>query len=158
MPTNETDPIEVLRATPVRVASLLHDRRFDAGDVADPDASAGGAVIAHLADREIRFAFQARQAVAATYRPEDGAYRSEPIDVTAWARDYDRLDPSLAAEAFMALRAWNLAWLARLDLADWLAPCHDPNGVGGETIDELVRSVADHDVAALARLETLAGD
>lgn len=158
MPTNETDPIEVLRATPVRVASLLHDRRFDADDDADPDASAGGAVIAHLADREIRFAFQARQAVAATYRPEDGAYRSEPIDVSAWARDYDRLDPSLAAEAFMALRGWNLAWLARLDLADWLAPCHDPDGVGGETIDELVRSVADHDVAALARLETLAGD
>ena len=157
MSPDAADPIEILRATPLQIASVLQASRLGTSAAADEGENARP-LIAAMADREIRFAFDVRQAVAATYRPEEGPYRSQPVDEVAWARDYERLDAALAAEAFLALRAWNLAWLARLDLADWWAPCVDPHGSGDETIDERVRAHAEHDVACLAQLRTLVGD
>lgn len=153
----DADPIAVLRATPVRVEALLHDPRFDPERAWRPGGDDGRTLIARLADREIAFAFHARQAVAATYRPEDGTYRAETVDAAAWARDYARFDPALATAAFGALRAWNLAWLSRLDLADWLAPCRIEGGSASDTIDELVRSLAGHDLTSLERLEGVRG-
>jgi len=153
----DADPIVVLRATPVRVEALLHDPRFDPQQSWRPGGDDGRTLIARLADREIAFAFHGRQAVAASYRPEEGPYRAEPVDAAAWGRDYARLDPSLAAAAFGSVRSWNLAWLARLDLADWLAPCRTEDGSGSDTIDELVRAQAAHDLASLERLEGVLG-
>lgn len=153
----EVDPIAILRATPLRVEALLHDPHFDPERRWRPGGDDGRTLMAGLADREIAFAFQARQAVAATYRPEDGSYRAEAVDRAAWARDYARLDPALAIGAFAGLRAWNLSWLARLELADWLATCLVDGGSGTETIDELVRDLAAHDLSSLERLEGVRG-
>jgi hypothetical protein len=150
----QRDPIAVLRATPLQVEALLADPRFDPDRRADDDGPGRSprAWLARLADREIVFAHRARQAVAATHRPERGPHRAPPDDAPGWERAYGRMDPSLAVAAFGGLRAWNLAWLARLDLADWWAPSLDEDGHDEVSVDELVRALARHDVLALARL------
>lgn len=149
------DPIAVLRATPLQVEGLLADPRFDPDGGADGAERSPRAWLARLADREIVFAHRARQAVAATHRPERGPHRAPAPDPSGWERAYERMDPALAVAAFSGLRAWNLAWLARLDLADWWAPSLDEDGRNEASVDELVRELAGHDVVVLTRLAAL---
>ena len=151
----ERDPIAVLRATPLQVEGLLADPRFDPDRAVDGEERSARAWLARLADREIVFAHRARQAVAATHRPERGPHRAAATDAPGWGRAYPRMDPALAVAAFTGLRAWNLAWLARLDLADWWAPSLDEDGRDEASVDELVRDLARHDVVVLTRLATL---
>lgn len=147
----DRDPIDVLRCTPLR----LDDVGRQLGRDWDVPWRAGGwsgrQIVCHLADQELGFGFRARQAVAAA----NGRHVAQPYDQDAWARPYERLDPSLAIEAFRALRAWNLAWLARLTLQDWLCTYHHPERGSEESVDELVRFLAGHDLNHLGQLERL---
>jgi hypothetical protein len=149
---HERDPIAVLRATPLQVEGVLADPRFDPDRADDGRGDSARTWLARLADHEVRFAHRARHAVAATHRPEAGPHRAPTPDEPAWERTYPRMDPALAVAAFTGLRAWNLAWLARLDLADWWAPSLDPGGADDVSVDELVRRLARHDVSVLTRL------
>lgn len=150
----DQDPIEILTATPIHVEALVLDPRFDPDRVARPGAPSGRAIVARLVDREVAFAYEARQAVAGTHRPEVGPPRAAAVDGDAWGRDHHRMDPSLALASFGSLRGWNLAWLARRDLADWWATMTRPDG-SALSVDELVRSLAGHDVTQLERLAAL---
>lgn len=143
------DPIEVLGATPTRLLALAET--LDAEAWAARPAPGGWSpveIVAHLADVELGMGFRLRQAVA-------GAASAQAFDQDAWARRYARLDPALALEAFRALRAWNLALLATFDLDDWLATVDHPER-GAESVDEVVRALAGHDLRHLDRLEALA--
>ena len=153
----DRDPIEVLRATPLRVEAAVLDPRFRADQATRDGGRTARALIARATDREVAFAYRARQTVAATHRPEIGPYRTRPVDEDRWASDEGRMDPALAAAAFAALRAWNLAWLARRDLADWLATYQPGDGTGEVSLDELVRAVAGHDLELLEELGALGG-
>ncbi|MEX2501386.1 MAG: DinB family protein [Trueperaceae bacterium] len=168
------DPIRVLAATPVRLdgyAETLPSERWDVPW--RPGGWSPRQIVAHLCDQEIGFGFRARQTVAAQARaermadgatvptidahtPEGTAHVAQPYDQDAWARAYPRLDPTVAIQGFSGLRAWNLAWLARLELNDWLATYHHPERGADETVDELVRFLAGHDLNHLTQLDVVA--
>lgn len=164
----ERDPLEVLRETPPRLEATVLDPDFAVDRPWRPGGWTGREIVAHLADQEIGFGFRVRQVVAArvldpgeataphSVQPYDvQPFDVQPFDQDAWARDYARMDPALAASAFSALRAWNLAWLARLELLDWLAPYRHPERGTEETVDEAVRFLAGHDLNHLAQLGEL---
>ena len=146
----DADPIAVLGATPTRLlafAETLDPEAWAARPRAD--AWSVGEVVAHLADVELGMGFRLRQAVS-------GVPAAQGFDQDAWARRYARLDPALAVEAFRALRAWNLALFATFDLDDWLATVDHPER-GPESVDEIVRALAGHDLRHLDGLDTLLG-
>jgi uncharacterized damage-inducible protein DinB len=149
----DRDPIEVLRATPLRLDALASDPLSDWDWPWRPGGWTARQIVAHLCDQEIGFAFRARQIVAAG----ETGHEAQPYDQDAWARDYARMDPTLAAGAFAALRRWNLAWLARLELNDWLRTYRHPERGAEETLDELVRAVAGHDLNHLAQVDAALG-
>lgn len=144
----ELDPIDVLRSTPDRLA-VLADRLGEAGfaRASRPGGWTFAEVLAHLADVEVAMGFRIRQALA-------GTINVQPFDQDAWARRYARLQPSLALETLRALRAWNLALLATLDLDDWMVDVVHPER-GAESVDQVVRSLAGHDLRHLDALATL---
>lgn len=139
------DPIEVLQATPARLAELterLGPSAFD--EELRPGGWTFGETLAHLADVELGMGFRLRQALA-------GVDLAQGFDQDAWARPYPRLDPTLALEALRATRAWNLALLATMDLEAWLLNYRHPER-GEEGIDMLVRTLAGHDLRHLDAL------
>ena len=150
-PHPDHDPIEVLQLTPVRVEEIFEG-------LAPSDLEAGGeggdlgarGVLALLADVELTHAFRLRLILA------DDEPVLQPFEADAWARRYARSQAALAVGAFRSLRSWNLSLLTTLDLDDWLRRGYHPER-GFVTIDELVRSLAAHDLEQLTRLERLAG-
>ena len=145
----ENDPIEVLQATPQRLATLLEEMA-----PSDLETSYGVGkwdarhVYAHLADVELAMGFRIRQTLG-----EPGV-ELPAFDQDVWAKRYGRLDPALAVEAFRGLRAWNLSLLATLTLEDWLAEGYHPER-GFESVDLMVRFLAGHDINHLAQLESI---
>src|SRR5690606_17466542 len=102
-------------------------------------------LIAHLADFELAQGFRLRQLVALP------GIEIQSVDYELWSGRYGRAEPSLALEAFRALRAWNLSLLAGFSLDDWLAEGYHPER-GFESCDQLVRHIAGHDLDCLLRL------
>lgn len=144
----EQDPIEVLRSTPPRLELLLESL----GEYRMEQSYAPGKwrardILAHLADVELGKSFRIRQVLAGS-----GA---QAFDQELWARRYGKLEPSLAIEAFRALRAWNLALFATFDLDDWLHEYTHPER-GIISIDLETRLMAGHDLNHLAQLEQIA--
>ncbi len=157
----ENDPIEILSATPARLEDWLAGvSEADLDDPAaplPPEASRPGStpepvwtprlLLANLADYELVTGFRLRQLIALP------GIEVQAVDHDLWSRRYQRLAPSLALEAFRALRSWNLALLAGFSLEDWLAEGFDPER-GFESCDLLVRQLAGHDLECLVRLGT----
>ncbi|CAN5804599.1 hypothetical protein BH24DEI2_BH24DEI2_02190 [soil metagenome] len=144
------DPITVLETTPQRLESyLLGFFEPDLERSYAPGKWTAREILAHLADVELALGFRLRQAVTT-----DG-YRPQAFDQDAWARRYARLEPSLAVETFRALRAWNLALLTTFNLQDWNREVAYPF-VGVDTVDDMVRFLAGHDLNHLGQLETIA--
>lgn len=140
------DPIDVLQATPLRLAELVEE----AGPAGLDAPYAPGKwrkrdVVAHLADVEIAMSWRLRQTVAVP------GIEHVLFDQDVWAEKYARLDPALALESFRAVRAWNLSWLTTLTLQDWLAEGVHPV-LGPMSVDQLVRYLAAHDLNHLAQL------
>jgi hypothetical protein len=144
----DTDPIEVLNATPGRLVEMAERLVPDDWEIPlSPGGWSAAEVLAHLADVELAMGFRLRQAVA-------GRTQVQAFDQDAWARRYRRLDPTLALEAFRANRAWNLALFATFDLDDWLTELDHPER-GLESVDVVVRALAGHDLRHLDRLARL---
>lgn len=146
----DRDPLDVLRTTPTHLQAILDDPRFDAGHPWRPGGWDGRAILAHFADQEVVTAYRVRQTVAA-HRADAEPYVAQGYDPGAWSADYAGMDPALAVASFAGLRAWNLAWFARLDLHGWLAAYAAPSG-DETTIDAFVRRVAGHDLHHLEHL------
>jgi hypothetical protein len=147
----DRDPIAVLESTPLRLEQLLAG--FDEDDLARSYAPGKWSVreiVAHLADCEIGLGFRFRQALA----EEDHAV--QPFDQDLWAARYPRLDPALALEAFTGLRRWNLALFSGFELIDWNRSVRY-SFEGVDSIDDMVRFLAGHDLNHLAQLEAIAG-
>lgn len=145
--SDQGDPIGVLQATPLRLAVLVETNSPSwLEEPYGPGKWRRREVIAHLADVELAFSYRMRQAAG-----EPGS-RFVPFDQDVWASRNVRIDVGVALEAFRALRALNLAWLSGLDLQGWLSeglhPAH-----GQQSIDDLVRYLAAHDLNHLEQLQ-----
>ena len=147
----EKDPIEVLQLTPLRIEQLIQE--FSPSDFVssyEPGKWSAREILAHLADVELAHAFRFRQTLA------EEQPVLQPFDQEAWAKRYDRADPSLAVACFAGVRSWNLALLTTLDLDGWLKEAYHPER-GMMSMDLLVRTLAGHDLNHLQQLEAIAG-
>jgi hypothetical protein len=147
----DRDPTAVLRETPLKLQAFSEDLTYPWDRPYREGGWTGGEIVAHLADQEIGFAFRLRQAVAF----KDERHTTQPYDQDAWARPYAKLCPAVAVQAFSGLRAWNVARLATLELDEWLATYHHPERSCDESVDELVRFQAGHDLHHLDQLQGL---
>ena len=143
------DPFSILRATPDRLAALL--ARLEPALLArrvDPDKWSIAEIAAHLADAELVVAYRARTILAENAAPI-AAY-----DQNAWAAslEYASQDAFVSARLFAAYR------MGTLRVADAVDPARlDHYGVhqerGRETVRQLLRLAAGHDVNHLRQIE-----
>lgn len=144
------DPITVLETTPEQLEHYLN--LFSPHDLGLSYASGKWTVselFCHYADVELGLGFRFRQAVATVN------YTPQSFDQDIWAARYGRLEPSLALETFRALRAWNLALFSTFDMEDWNCTVNYPFA-GIDTVDDMVRFLAGHDLNHLKQLESVA--
>lgn len=144
----DRDPMEVLRETPILLASSL--ARATPAEIARPEAPGKwsvGQVIAHLADSELVWGYRLRR-VLAEDRPVLQGY-----DQDLWADrlDYPDADPKESLERFAVLRKSHLDLLTR-----FLPGANDRAGVhperGEETVGHLIGLYAGHDLAHLRQI------
>ena len=146
----DQEPMRVLQASPAKLE--LYFNTFSSLDFEQTYAAGkwtARQITAHLADAEIVFYYRLKQML----HFQD--YQLEPIDQALWARDYARLEPSLALESFRAMRSWNLAFFTTLTLEDWLKEGFHPE-LGMLSVSDLVNYWAGHDLNHLAQLASIA--
>ena len=146
----DQDPIQVLKMTPERLE--YHLLSFSTADLARsyaPGKWSASDIFCHYADVEMVMGFRFRQVIS-TLR-----YAPEGFDQDVWAGRYGRLEPSLALDAFRGLRAWNMSLFASFDMEDWNKEViYHFKGI--ETVDDMVRFLAGHDLNHLEQLEKIA--
>jgi uncharacterized damage-inducible protein DinB len=141
------DPLAVIAETPSRLAKVLE---VVTAEQAEVHPAAGKwclrEVMAHLADCEIAWGWRLRQVLA-----EDHAVL-QPFDQDAWAKTYGAYTFVGAKATFMALRAWNVAFVAALSEADKGKRYTHPER-GEETLWTIVEIMGGHDLHHLKSLE-----
>ncbi len=146
----DQDPIEVLTLTPSKLELYLAS--FSDSDYERSYALkkwSARQVLAHLADAEVIFSYRLRQTI------HQKKHHVQLVDQIAWARDYKRLEPSLAVDSLRALRMWNLAFFTTLTLEDWLKESlHPEHGI--ISVDAFIKYWAGHDLNHLSQLDIIA--
>ena len=107
-------------------------------------------IVAHLADAEIVIGFRMRLVLGAPGSPI-AAY-----DQDSWAASghYDKRDPRKSVEQFRVTREANLALLKSLTPEQWKHyGMHSERGQ--ETIEQIVRMTAGHDINHLQQIERM---
>ena len=145
----ERDPLEALEANAARVEAVA--RKLGEAGLSrsyGPGKWTGRQILAHLADAEVATGFRVRQILS-----EDN-HRIQGWDEASWARRYVDVDVESALGSYRALRRWNLALVRRLSKADLERRAVHPER-GEETLGEIVRLLAGHDLNHLGQLERL---
>jgi hypothetical protein len=143
------DPLAVLESTPDAIASRIAGRPFDRLHVRPaPDKWSVAEVLAHLSEAEIVIGFRIRLILGANGTP------IQPYDQDAWAVRYAGMPVSQSLEVFRVLRAADVALLRGLSAAQW-----EQYGIhaerGQESIAQIVRMTAGHDLNHLKQLESV---
>lgn len=151
---NGSDPAEVMRATPERLAGILS--RLSAAQIANPPAPGKWSVreiLCHIADCEVAWAWRLRQ----TYGEPHPTL--QPFEQDAWARAYRGSSYTFEAAwgTWKVLRAWNLSLLDTLSEGDKMRPARHPE-LGELTLWNIVEIAAGHDLHHLSGLEKLAAE
>jgi hypothetical protein len=107
------------------------------------------AIICHLADCEVVFAFRLRQALAETN------HVIQPFDQDAWSVPYASLDAGTAIAMFSGVRRWNELLLRTVTPEQSTRKLSHPER-GEMTFQTVVETMAGHDLNHLAQLETIA--
>ena len=145
------EPLEVQAATAQRLEQVIDGSPASALRTRpSADAWSAGDILAHLADAEIVIGFRMRLILGAPGTPI-AAY-----DQDSWVSSghYDQRDPRKSLEQFRVIRAANLALLASLTPEQWQQyGIHSERGQ--ETIEQLVRMTAGHDVNHVRQIERL---
>ena len=145
----ERDPLEALEANAARVEAVA--RKLGEAGLSrsyGPGKWTGRQVLAHLADAEVATGFRVRQILS-----EDN-HRIQGWDEASWARRYVDVDVESALGSYRALRRWNLALVRGLSRADLERRAVHPER-GEETLGEIIRLLAGHDLNHLGQLERL---
>jgi uncharacterized damage-inducible protein DinB len=145
------DPIAVLTNTPARLRAIVDATPVERWTTRpSPNGWSAGAILAHLADAEIVGAWRIRSIVASEGVPV------QSYDQDAWAAafKYEEVDVRQSLTTFSAVRSSTLALLRRVD-----EPRLEHHGVhaerGRETVRQLVRLYAGHDLNHLGQIERL---
>jgi hypothetical protein len=145
----DRDPFAVLAETQQRIPAIAQAlgpeglKRSYA-----PGKWTAAQVIAHLADCEIAFGFRVRQIIA------EPALGIQTFDENQWARHYAGIAGREAAQAFQAIRAWNLSLFRLLDKDDLDKAALHPER-GPEKAETVIRIMAGHTLHHLAQLEKI---
>ena len=107
------------------------------------------AILCHLADCELVFAYRLRQALAEPH------HVIQPFDQEAWARPYASLDGQEALEVFSVTRQWNLALLDTVEPQELSKSVTHPER-GQMTFQVLLETMAGHDLNHVHQMETIA--
>ena len=146
----DRNPREVIAQTPARLASLVEQLGPQGLDRSwAPGKWSARAVLCHLADCELAFAFRLRQALAEPH------HVIQPFDQDAWSKLYGSLDGKAALEAFTAVRRWNLALIETVSAQDLSKSLSHPER-GEMTFQTLLETMGGHDLNHLRQLETVA--
>jgi uncharacterized damage-inducible protein DinB len=143
----DRDPLEVTKATPVRLQNLLQTLGPEKLElVPAPGKWSVRDIVSHLADCEIVFAFRLRQTLA-----EDHPI-VQPFDQDKWAVPYGHYDARIALAAFSAVRQWNLKFIAGLQAEDFKRRLNHPER-GDMTLKTVIETMAGHDLNHLRQVE-----
>ena len=152
-----TGNVEGKQPLPVQAATATNLERLIEGVPASTlrrrpaaDQWSASEIVAHLADAEIVIGFRMRLILGAPGTPI-AAY-----DQDSWVTSghYDKRDPRKSVEQFRALREANLALLESLTPEQWQQHgMHSERGP--ETIEQMVRMTAGHDVNHLRQIERI---
>jgi len=146
---NGEQPVKVQAATAKKLAKLI--KGVPAGKLRKrpaPDKWSVQEILAHLADAEIAGSWRMRAILGAPGTPVAA------FDQDSWvaALHYGKRDPRQAVEQFRVLRETNLALLKSLKPEQW-----KHHGIhserGEESIEQIVRMFAGHDLNHLAQIE-----
>ena len=146
----DRNPRDVIAATSNRLADLM--RRLGPSGLERslaPDKWPARAIICHLADSEVAFAFRLRQVLAEPH------HTIQPFDQDAWAKSYSSLPAPAACEAFSSLRRWNIALLETVSPADLSKRLTHPER-GEMTFQVVIETMAGHDLNHLGQIEKIA--
>ena len=144
-------PLAVQAATPQKVERLIKGvpsaklRKRPA-----PEKWSVSEIIAHLADAEIVIGFRVRLILGSPGVPIIA------FDQDSWASSghYDERDPQKSMEQFRVLREGNLTLLKSLEPEQWKHyGVHSERGQ--ESIEQIVRMVAGHDINHLKQIEQI---
>ena len=115
-----------------------------------PDKWSVNEILAHLADTEIVVSFRMRMILGAPGTP------IAAVDQDSWVTSghYEKRDPRKSVEQFRVVREANLALLKSLTPQQWKHyGMHSERGQ--ETIDQIVRMYAGHDINHLRQIERI---
>ncbi len=148
--TNVDEHLDVLRSTPLRLADLVetHERAVLQRRPFEGKWTPGE-ILGHLVDHEIVTASRIRSIRLSGVARLD----SYPQEVWVTGQKHAAADPSTFARRFAQLRELNLEQYETLAEADWgrLVPRSDDEG--DDSLLQLVRRHADHDLHQLEQLD-----
>ncbi len=145
------DPLNVLESTITRLETLtrtLEKKGLQKESL--PAKWTAAQILAHLAEAEIVCAYRYRKVVSTS------GESIEAYDQNEWVKNSGSLqsDPYLALSLFQILRKANIAWLKSLTSDQW-----EHYGIhsqrGKESISQMVRMMAGHDINHLRQMEQL---
>ena len=146
----DRDPHEVIGETPVKLQALAAKLGPEGLERSlAPGKWPARAILCHLADCEVAFAFRLKQALAEPH------HVIQPFDQEAWAKPYSSLGADAALATFAALRQWNQALLSTVTPDQYARKLVHPER-GEMTFQVVVETMAGHDLNHLRQIETIA--
>jgi len=147
----DRDPLQVIEATPGRLAALLEALGQEGLERAlAPGKWNVREILCHLADCELVFAYRLRQALAEPY------HVIQPFDQEKWARTYAAFYAYSALAVYSTVRTWNLK-LVQSVAPEALSKRLTHPERGEMTFQTLIETMAGHDLNHQRQIETIAG-
>ncbi len=141
---------DILAATPSALAGFIES--IGPAKIADspaPGKWSPAAIVCHLADCELVFAFRLRQTLA------EENHTIQPFDQEKWGVQYRGISANQALDVFTAVRGWNLQLLrTALPHAAGKTVAHPERG--NMTFQTIIETMAGHDLNHLGQLKRLA--
>ena len=147
-----SEPLEVLQSTITEIDALAEKLKGERLKLPRaPGQWSAAQILSHLAEGEIVFAYRLRMIVSSDGSP------IQAYDQDIWVKNsgYLQDDPLLALNLFRVLRNTNLARLRSLNSDQWnYAGIHSERG--RESIADMARLTAGHDINHLKQLKSIA--
>jgi len=146
------DPIDALESTISRLEALARAlEKKGLQNKPSPDKWTAAQILAHLAEAEIVWAYRIRKALSAS------GEAIEAYDQNEWVKNsgYLQTDPHLALSLFQMLRKANVSRLKSLT-PEQLAHFGIHSERGKESIAQMARLMAGHDINHLQQIEMIA--